>query len=439
LRIAIFVGAFPLVSETFIVRQITGLIDSGHEVHIFSEARPADGFPVHEEVARYHLLDRTSYTDMPLDAWMEMPVSPVYGKTWTPGSATPSWNAQRLVQALPVLARCFFYAPALAVQALQRSEFGYQTSSLSSAYRLAALCRGDKRFDAIHAHFGPIANSFRLAKPLFRAPLMATFHGYDFTSWPRENGQDCYARLWRVLDRATVNSDFSAQCVRALGCPPERIRKLPVGLDPQEFVFRERTLQPGETVRILSIGRLVEVKGYEYCLRAIAQLRQDVPQLCYMIVGDGPCRRKIEELVRELGLSDHVVLFGAQNGTEVKRCLADAHVFLLGSARAANGACEAQGLVLQEAQACGLPIVATRNGGIPESVIDGVSAFLVREADAGALGEALLRLIKQPQLWPEMGRRGRRFVEEHFSIHMLNHRLVDLYTEMVEGNRTNGH
>ena len=108
LRIAFFVGSFPVVSETFILRQITGLLDLGHEVDIFADTRAANDAPTQPEVVSHRLLERTTFMDMPPESapW-ELPVRPFTGETWLPGSETAIPNSRRLFQALPALRRGF--------------------------------------------------------------------------------------------------------------------------------------------------------------------------------------------------------------------------------------------------------------------------------------------------------------------------------------------
>src|SRR6185369_9437461 len=102
LRIAIFTGIFPVVSETFILRQITGLIDLGHEVDIYADCAPEASASIHPEVVKYRLGERTIYMEMPPEtAPYEMPVWPITGRTWPPGSATSTHNLIRLVRAFP--------------------------------------------------------------------------------------------------------------------------------------------------------------------------------------------------------------------------------------------------------------------------------------------------------------------------------------------------
>jgi colanic acid/amylovoran biosynthesis glycosyltransferase len=421
-----FVGTFPLVSETFVVRQITGLLDAGHHVDIFADFRGPEG-PVHPEVGQYGLLRRTLFMDMPEEtAPWEMPVTPWYARTWRPGSEIPVWNGRRIVRALPALARCLVRAPRLTRRVLSRDEYGFQAESLSSLYRLDRMARSGGAYDVLHAQFGPTANSFRFARELFRAPLVVTFHGYDFSTLPRTHGPDLYRSLFGVADAVTVNSDYTRQQVLPLGCPEESLHRLPMGVDLGKFLFRERRQEPGEPFRILTIARLVPIKGIEVAIRAVAILWQRHPDMVYDLVGDGPSREHLERLVQELDLDETVRFHGACEGATLHRRLAEGHVFVLPSVTV-EGDREGQGLVVQEAQACGLPVLVTDHGGLPQGLLPGASGFVVPENDANALADRLEYLISHPEDWPAMGRAGRRLVETEFDNRLLVDRLVEVY------------
>src|SRR5436190_23939080 len=140
LRIALFIGRFPVVSETFILRQVAGLLDLGHEVDVYSDSGNEAGGPAHPEVAKYGLVERTTYMNMPPETSpYEMPVWPITGETWPPGSATSVSNAKRVARALPVFLNCLRRAPRLTMRALKSSEYGYQAASFSALHRLAGL------------------------------------------------------------------------------------------------------------------------------------------------------------------------------------------------------------------------------------------------------------------------------------------------------------
>ena len=432
LRIAVFVGTFPAVSETFILRQITGLLELGHEVDIFADTRAPAGDPIHPEVAKFRLLERTTFMDMPPESapW-ELPVWPPGGQTWLPGSSAPTPNWRRLWVASPTFFRCLLSSPSLTRAVLSRSRFGYQANSLSALYRLAKLSSISSQYDVLHAHFGPVGNSFRFTRQLWRAPLVVSFHGYDFSTQPRKEGRSMYAQLFATADLITVNSLYTRSCVEKLGCPPEKLRLLPVGLNLDDFPFYERKWTLGEPIRLLSIARLTPIKGHEYILRALALLRTRNRVVHFDIAGDGPLRKSLESLASELGLADSVVFHGSCAAEQARALLRKAHLFILGSV-SIEGDQEGQGLVLQEAQACGIPVLATAHGALPEGMVNERSGVLFQERDPEALADKLDSLIQRASEWQGMGRAGRQFVQENYDIRELNRKLLDLYHEVIE-------
>src|SRR5438034_4732785 len=275
LRIAIFVGMFPVVSETFILRQIVGLLALGHHVDIYADTRSSDDSPHQPEVEEYKLLERTTFMDLPPEcAPWELPVWPLSGKAWAPGGTKPIPNSLRAIRAVPIFLRALTVEPRLAIGVLRRTEYGFQAQSLSALYRLNKLLEKPVQYDVLHAHFGPTGNSFRFARQLWRAPLVVSFHGYDFTTIPRKQGTGIYQKLFAEADFVTVNSEFTRGRVAQLGCPEQKLSLLPVGLELEAFPFKERIWQSGELLRLITVARLVEIKGHEFAIRALIELRQ---------------------------------------------------------------------------------------------------------------------------------------------------------------------
>jgi colanic acid/amylovoran/stewartan biosynthesis glycosyltransferase WcaL/AmsK/CpsK len=278
----------------------------------------------------------------------------------------------------------------------------------------------------LHAHFGPVGNSFRFTKGLFKAPFVVSFHGYDFSAVPKQQGPSVYERLFAAADVITANSNYTRKQLESLGCPSGKIQILPEALDPDSFAYRPREWQPATELRIATVGRLVEKKGHEYAIHALAKLREKHPTATLDIVGDGPLRRNLDQLVNTLSLQSAVRFHGALAQPEVKCILDAAHLFVLPSVTT-DGDQEGQGLALQEAQACGLPVVASDHGPLPEGLLDGKSGFVVPERDPDALAERLAYLADHPESWPAMGAAGREFVERNYDARTLNLRLVNLY------------
>jgi colanic acid/amylovoran biosynthesis glycosyltransferase len=433
LRIGVFVGSFPVVSETFILRQITGLLDRGHEVDIYADTPAEPGPAIQPEVERYELLKRTTFMNLPPEAapW-EMPIWPLTGKTWLPGAAQAIPNWRRLARAMPLLAHCFFSQPRMTRQVLSRAEYGYQAASLSMLYRLARLRPLRRNYDVLHAHFGPVGNSFRFARRLWKAPLIVSFHGYDFTTVPRQQGSAVYQKLFAEAAIVTVNSDYMGRNLQPLNCPPEKIRKLAYGIDLQKFQYRARVRAADEPFRIVTTGRLVEKKGIEYAIRALAQAARKHPRVHYDIIGDGPLRSQLQKLAVEQSVDGIVQFHGALNGESVRALLDRAHAFVLPSITAKDGDQEGTPVSLLEAQAVGLPVITTRHSGIPEIILDGESGWLVPEGDSDRLAERLNHLIENPEDWAAAGRCGRRLIETTFNSDQCLTALLQIYDEAVK-------
>jgi colanic acid/amylovoran biosynthesis glycosyltransferase len=431
MRIAFLLHQFPALSETFILRQITGLMELGHDVQIFAEY-PCENGLNHPAVIEHNLLGRTTYLHSPPESGRyELPVWPAWGVTWSPDTGKRLSNSRRLLRSVPKVLKCLAVHPRLTREVLNARHYGYQAESLSALYRLSALTKQKASFDVLHAHFGPVGKSFRFARRLWHAPLVVSFHGYDFSTWPGREGMQAYQSLFEEVELVTVHTDFAERCLRDLGCPPSLLRRLECGIDLTEFVFRTRQNPVDRPVRLLTVARIVEKKGIEFSIRAVAQLLREGYKLQYEIVGDGPLRWVLTKLARELGAENDITFTGAKDSSYVRQCMDQRDLFVLASVTAADGDTEGAPVSLLEAQACGMPVISTHHAGIPEIVADGASGLLVPERDVAALAGALRRLIDNPAEWPAMGRSGREFVERRHDLSLLNRRLLDLYEEAI--------
>jgi len=404
-RIAFIPGRFPVLSETFVLAQLRGLRERGHDIWVHAE-EPDPGEPLHAGARERWVVEQTRYRP-------RLPAN---------------WFA-RAVKGLGLLARG---GPLRLLPALDVLRHGRLAASGRLLYAAAPLA-GEGPFDVAHAHFGPngsLAVALRSAGFL-DCPVVTSFHGYDANVLPHTLGARTYDRLFSEGELFTVGSDFMRERLVSLGAPEGRVRRHPAGVDTARLPFSER--RPGDSgeIRLLTVGRLVEVKGVEHGLRAIAELAGELPNLRYEVVGDGPLRGELEALAGELGIAERVEFTGGATHEEVLESYARAHLFLLPSVRGSDGAEEGQGLALLEAQATGLPVVASRSGGIPEGLRDGESGFLVPEGDPAAIAERVFHLARHPETWPAMGRAGRAHVEEGYDLAVLTDRLVAIYEELA--------
>jgi hypothetical protein len=189
----------------------------------------------------------------------------------------------------------------------------------------------------LHAHYGPVGNSYRFARELLGAPFLVSFYGYDCWAVPRKEGPEVYRKLFETADCVLVLADEMGKQLQTLGCPANRQRKLAVGVRVEEFAFQERKLKPGEPVRVLTIARFVEKKGLEYSLRAVAEVQKKRGGIKYDIIGDGPLLGQVQKLIAELQLEKTVTLHGYCEGKRVHELMSAAHILMLSSVTAADG------------------------------------------------------------------------------------------------------
>src|SRR5262249_5020846 len=160
---------------------------------------------------------------------------------------------------------------------------------------------------------------------------------------------------------------------------------------------------PEGSINIVTIARLVHKKGIEHGIRAVARLVQAGLHVNYTIVGDGPLREPLQQLIQHLGLKAAVKLVGWRRRPQIADLLATAHILLARSITGDNGDQEGTPVVLMEALAAGLAVVSTQHSGIPEVVEDGVTGFVVPERDVAALAAKLQYLTEHPHVRFGMG------------------------------------
>jgi glycosyltransferase involved in cell wall biosynthesis len=181
---------------------------------------------------------------------------------------------------------------------------------------------------------------------------------------------------------------------------------------------------PDEATVCISVGRLVPVKGHSDLIRGFARALSEHKDLLLLLAGDGELRDELTALVAELRLGDRVRFLGWRDDTA--DLLAGSDIFVLPSLN------EGLGLVLIEAMAANLPVVATRVGGVPEVVEEGQTGLLVEARDSDQISSAILRLARDRALRERMGRAGRDRADAHFSIQATVRRTEQIYNDLVE-------
>ncbi len=264
-------------------------------------------------------------------------------------------------------------------------------------------------------------------------PLITSFHGLDVSTWPR---WPPYLRNLRQLFEKgrifLVRSNAMRDDVVNLGCPADKVRVLYGGIDTEEFRFRNRSESQNTRLRILMCGRLIEKKGFAYGMKAFARLRKKHTNIELRIVGGGPLRLNLKLLTKILHLGEKVSFSGEKEPKDIPEEMWNAQIFLAPSVTSRSGNKEGIPNVIKEAMATGLPVVSTRHAGIPELVIDGKTGFLVPEKDVNGLADRLGYLIAHPEIWDDLGRQGRKVVEEKFNLFKQVRKLEKIYQGVID-------
>ncbi|WP_107666243.1 glycosyltransferase [Cyanothece sp. BG0011] len=412
MRIAFLVHEFPTLSETFIINQAVGLIKRGHQVDIYAE-KQGDIDHLQPLVKQYNLLERTYYL-------LTMPEN----------------LFERGLKGINLLRKYLTLDRKKSFKSLDVWRYGLEALSFRLIYMLVPQC--EQPYDIIHCQFGTQGYRgiwFRkINSP--QANLITTFRGQDISKYVEEKGTHVYDKLFKEGNYFLTNCDFFKQRIIALGCDPNLISVLRSGLNYQQFIFKPRFLEKNQKICIATTGRLVEKKGIEYSIRAVAKQAEITPNLKYNIIGDGELRPHLEQLIKTLKMQNIIQLVGWKNEQEIKEILDNSHIFIAPSVTAKDGNQDAPINVLKEAMAMGLPVISTYHGGIPELVEDGVSGYLVPERDVDALADKLNLLIQHPEQWKDMGKAGRDYVEKHYDLDKLNDNLVDIYQQVLNSNQT---
>jgi glycosyltransferase involved in cell wall biosynthesis len=276
----------------------------------------------------------------------------------------------------------------------------------------------------LHAHFaGMAARTAYWIKEFFGVPFSFTGHANDIFA-PR----DFVISLPKLMESAAAIvtvSDYSAKFLSSR-FPKEaaRIHRVYNGIDLSRFQpadFRS------EAPTIISIGRLIEKKGFADLIQACGLLKGRRRAFVCDIVGEGPLEETLRAQIAGAGLEGIVRLVGPQTQAEIAGRLANATVFVLPCTREEGGGMDNLPTVVMEAMAAGLPVISTPLAGVPEMVEAGVSGELAPEHDPAAVSVAIERLLDDPDRTRRLGTRGRDLAQEKFSIQASARQLQELF------------
>src|ERR1700751_1030925 len=289
--------------------------------------------------------------------------------------------------------------------------------------------------DLMHIYFGHTGVHLLPFIEQWDKPCVVSFHGADVAQKPEiRDYPGKLRRLFNAVPLVFARSQSLVDRLIHLGCPPEKLRINRTGIPLNEFPFVEREPPPDGKWRVVQACRLIPKKGVATSLRAFAIFKKDNPGAEFVIAGKGPLQSELEMLAGGLGILRDVHFVGFLPQPKLLELYASSHLFLHPSEISPNQDQEGVPNSVLEAMATGLPVVATRHGGIPEAVDHGRTGFLVAEEDHVGLANAMQLMTRSPDFLMERGARAHSTVVERFEQDAKIEQLESFYEEAISLN-----
>jgi glycosyltransferase involved in cell wall biosynthesis len=299
-----------------------------------------------------------------------------------------------------------------------------------SRIELDALLRilGKTNAELLHIYFGHIAVHLLPLIYEWPKPSLVSFHGADvLVDMEKPAYQKATQQMLEAVKTVLVRSESLRRAIVNLGCDEKKIEVQRTGIPLDEFPFRGRSFPEDEEWRFVQACRLIEKKGLPVTLTAFAAFLKRYPQARLTIAGEGPLLSELQQLARQVKIDHHVTFTGFISQEQLRAVYYGSHIFLHPSETGSDGNQEGVPNSMLEAMASGLPVFATKHGGIPEAIENGVSGILVPEHDTNALSDALLQGAREPQLLARLARQGAETVRAKFDLATQVRLLEEIY------------
>jgi colanic acid/amylovoran biosynthesis glycosyltransferase len=396
LKIAFICNAFPEISQTFVRDHADYFIKKGHHVDIFAGSHLVNN----KILSRYNCC---------------------YGL---------KSNLQKLYFFPFYFTKYFLKNPFLIIKTLNFIKYSRQACYLKIFYTTIFLLARNIKYDILMCHFGDagIVGAFIKEEILPQVKLFCMFHGADIREGIKKGGK-IYEQLDLQSDIILSISQYDRKLLETWIKDKKKIIDHPLGIDTKKFKSESKI--KNNSYSILTVGRLVQEKGYFYALEAVNKLIKNYPNknITYHIIGDGYLEKNINRYIKNHKLEEKIILHGAKTGKELIKYYQQGDIFLLSSIA------EAVPVVLMEAQSFEMPVVATKVGGTEEVVINGKSGFIVKSKNVNEIFKKLEWLIKNKGKWKIMGEKGRELIKKKYNSKILNPKLEKLFYIKAKGNK----
>jgi len=429
-EIGYILKSYPRMSETFIANEIYLLEKLGLKLRLFSILDLSD--PQRHAVVDAtrapvnYLPQVTPLNEAPFGDWLRRNAPKFFSSHWRLLKARPGNYARTLLGALRL---AFRHRRA----SWRQPETGFVKEFLQAGH-IAQRVLETSAVRHLHAHFCHTATTVAMfTSQLCGLPFSFTAHAKDMHVRALNPGDLLQTKLRRAKF-VVVCVKANQERLAALGVKETAIYAIYHGLDTRRFAPRANSAEEPETSTLLSVGRLVEKKGFPVLIEACRLLKDRGYQFqCQLVCGAGPCERQVASLIHEFGLEDTVSLRPAVTQEELRQIYQQATIFALPCQIAENNDRDGIPNVLVEAMASGLPVVSTNISGIPELIEHGVSGLLAPQKDARALADAIAELLDSPSVRRKLGDAAREKVCQLFDAESNILALHRLFLDCLDG------
>jgi len=399
-RVVFKTHSFPNVSETFIVNNIKAAVQKGFDIAILVnkknsilESSQAD------TIEELNLMDKVVENKVPLKKKNRISIALKYLS-----------HAKNLV---------FFVK--------------YCTLKREVSLRFIFILRlyaSFRKNTVFHVHYADMLQPLLDLKKIgyLKNKVIVTFHGYDAHYLPEKDALRLLLKDFQNhVHVIHVNSLYLKNKLVSKGFEAAKITVFPIPVDVTIFNLKENQRDSqAEKTRLITVGRLIDLKGQRFGIRAIKRLKEKGHNLSYTIVGDGPKRLELEHMVAKFELQETVRFLGHKTQKEIVKLLTDHDIYLMTSVSDTEDREEAFGLVSIEAQVMGLPVVGFNSGGFPETITS-ESGLLAKQKDVPELVAQIELLLEDKSLYSEMSRCAIANVKNNFSAAIIYERLIKEY------------
>ena len=306
------------------------------------------------------------------------------------------------------------------------------------------LALNKNRYDILHSHWIlPQGFTGIIPARIYNTPHVLTVHGGDIFGLQGKYLQMIKKKTLESVSAVTVNSSVTQKAVKTLSPSLKNIYRVPMGIRIQKHVDTNKAQEIEKKFRkpkaplLIFAGRIVAEKGIEDIIDAVIILKRECPEIQAVMLGEGQDRPFFEALVQQMNLQDNIHFIGWVEPDLVHTFLTVADIFIGPSRTADNGWKEAQGLTFLEAMAAKTPVIATKCGGITDSVIHEQTGLLVDERAPSQIADAVLELSRSPQLVRKLKRNGYQKTANFFSREVSAQNFSSIFDRSIDSNKKN--